>query len=196
MAQSVEIGRTVDELRQVHLDAPPLIIQDSTCVDGSDQVAGAEWARMASAAVAARSDFVFEVVATRHRGATSDHRRAELPPQETHGMRRALVFASSFAELFASLTPDASSSNAPTLNPLAANSPVPFGQHAQGHSERAAVDRVRPYPSAGSAQRAAECEEVERSDDFACNIICKCISKIMDAHLRRRHQANRRGRES
>ena len=37
----VEIGRTVDELRQVHLDAPPLIIQDSTCVDGSDQVAGA-----------------------------------------------------------------------------------------------------------------------------------------------------------
>ena len=143
----VEIGRTVDELRQVHLDAPPLIIQDSTCVDGSDQVAGAEWARMASAAVAARSDFVFEVVATRHRGATSDHRRAELPPQETHGMRRALVFASSFAELFASLTPDASSSNAPTLNPLAANSPELSVSTLRGTAnERLSIvcDRTRP----------------------------------------------------
>ena len=62
-------------------------------------------------------------------------------------MRRALVFASSFAELFASLTPDDSSSNAPTLNPFAANSPELSVSTLRGAAnERLSIvcDRTRP----------------------------------------------------
>ncbi len=93
---SGEIARTADELRQVHPEAAPLLLHDS------DEVA-----RIAVESVAVRADFVCEVTGGRHRGATSARGCAERPARDLFAMRRALVFASTFGEILAGMTPDA-----------------------------------------------------------------------------------------
>jgi len=95
-AVSGDIVRTADELRQVHPDSAPLLLHDSD-----------ETGRIAVESIAARADFVCEVTGGRHRGATSALGCAERPARDLFPMRRALVFASTFGEILAGMTPDA-----------------------------------------------------------------------------------------
>lgn len=91
-----DIVRTADELRQVHPEAAPFMLHDSD-----------EAARAAVESVAARADFVCEVLGGAHRGATSARGCAERAARDIFAMRRTLVFASTFGEILAGMTPDA-----------------------------------------------------------------------------------------
>jgi len=89
------IGRTAGELRQVAEDALPLLLHH-----------GPAAAEQALESIAARADFVCEVVGVRHRGATSARGSAETPAVETGPMRRGLVFASTFGGVLSEMAPD------------------------------------------------------------------------------------------
>ena len=89
------IGRTAGELRQVAEDALPLLLHH-----------GPAAAEQALESIAARADFVCEVVGVGHRGATSARGSAETPAAETGPMRRGLVFASTFGAVLAEMVPD------------------------------------------------------------------------------------------
>jgi len=93
---SGDIMRTADELRQVHPEAAPFLLHDSD-----------EAARAAVESVAARTDFACEVLARAHRGATGARGCAERAERDIFAMRRTLVFASTFGEILAGMTPEA-----------------------------------------------------------------------------------------
>ncbi len=94
---STNIARTVDELRQVSPDAPPLLLHER----GSDM----QCLTRVFASVASRTDFVCEVVGTRHTRATSVTGEAQHRAMDLFPMRRALVCASSFGDVLAGLVP-------------------------------------------------------------------------------------------
>lgn len=91
---------TADELRQVHPDAPPMLLH---AIDPNDASASA---RIVAESVAARADFAFELGGTRHLGATSARGCAQRSGRDLFPLRRALVFASTFGEILASMVPD------------------------------------------------------------------------------------------
>jgi hypothetical protein len=97
-SNAADPARTADELRQVHADAPPMLLYEASG-------ATTDWPRVVAELVAARADFACSVLATRHRGATSARGCAERAGCDMHGMRRALVFASTFGELLAGMQP-------------------------------------------------------------------------------------------
>ena len=122
------IGQTASELRQVADDAPPFLIHGA-----------GDRAAQAVESVAARADFVCDVLGARHRGATSARGCAERAGCDTYGMRRALVFASSFGEILAGMAPDIESAH-----------PGPAGKRrtttlcgASGEQVTVAVERSR-----------------------------------------------------
>ena len=92
---AADVVQTASELRQVNGDAPPMLMHS-----------GEATARAIGESVASRADFVCEVLGTRHLGATSARGCAQRAPRELFPMRRALVFASSFGEIVAGMTPD------------------------------------------------------------------------------------------
>ncbi len=101
------VERTTRELRQVHPDAPPLLMHSPTrreLLTGGTEI-GRAWAALIAESVASRADFACEVVGTRHTHATSATGCAERPDVDTFASRRALVFATSFAEIFAAMKP-------------------------------------------------------------------------------------------
>ena len=92
---AVDIARTAGELRQLRTSAPPVLLFD----------AGAPAAEVIAQSIAARADFVCEVLATRHVGATGARGCAEMAAQDLFPMRRALVFATTFADHIAGMLP-------------------------------------------------------------------------------------------
>jgi len=98
---ATDVLRTAEELRQVSPEAPPLLLHT-----GSDVVG------QATRSIAARADFVCDVVGGAHVGATSARGCAERPGVDLRPVRRALVFASTFGELIAGLSPDIVASTA------------------------------------------------------------------------------------
>ena len=106
------VTRTAHELRQVQPDAPPFLMHDPLQREGaasseSHRVAAATTAALVAESIASRADFVCDVVGTRHTEATSATGCAERPAIDTFLMRRALVFATTFAETFAAMKPSA-----------------------------------------------------------------------------------------
>lgn len=93
--------RTADELRQVHPDAPPLLLH---AVDRHDTAA---CARIVAESVAARADFACELGGTRHLGASSARGCAQRAMRDLFPLRRPLVFASTFGEIVAAMVPEA-----------------------------------------------------------------------------------------
>ena len=91
---ATDILRPADELRQVHPEAPPMLLHAS--VD----------ARTVAESIAARADFAGEVTAARHPGATSAAGCAERSATALFSLRRALVFASTFGETIAAMVPE------------------------------------------------------------------------------------------
>jgi hypothetical protein len=89
------VAETAHELREVQRDMPPLLLG----VTPDPQVA--------RAIVAARADAVLDVVATRHRGASSCAGGAEKAAVDLFPLRRLLAFASTFGPLLAGLDADA-----------------------------------------------------------------------------------------
>lgn len=94
---STNIMRTVEELRQVSPDAPPLLMHSRT--DDAGMLS------RVLASVASRADFVCEVVGTRHTHATSVTGEAQCRATDLFMLRRPLVFASAFGEVLAGLVP-------------------------------------------------------------------------------------------
>jgi hypothetical protein len=83
------------ELREVQPDAPPMAF-----------LSWNEGAADLAARVLARSDFIADVVGWRHRNATSAVGMAEREARDLFDLRRVLVFASSFGEVLAAMTPE------------------------------------------------------------------------------------------
>ncbi len=113
---ATHLVETVAELKQVHPDTPTLLLHPPSSHDRTPTHGTA-----AAESIAARTDFVCEVVGTRHRSATSARGQAELDGADTHTMRRALVFASTMGEVLAGMTPTCESattdkSSAPTTS--------------------------------------------------------------------------------
>ncbi|MFM7261339.1 MAG: beta-galactosidase [bacterium] len=103
---AVDIARTADELRQLHVSAPPVLLFDAGV---STPVAA-----LAAASIAARADFACEVLETRHVGATSARGCAEVAAHDLFPLRRALVFATTFADHVACMLPVGGNSAIPS----------------------------------------------------------------------------------
>ncbi|MGA1223833.1 MAG: beta-galactosidase [Phycisphaerales bacterium] len=87
--------RMMEELRAVQPDAPPFSF--------APRMPAAELAVDLAYRVVARSDFVADVVATAHPGATAAFGSSSCDAVDPFLLRRPLVFASTFAEILASL---------------------------------------------------------------------------------------------
>ncbi|MCE2883837.1 MAG: beta-galactosidase [Planctomycetaceae bacterium] len=92
---AVDIARTAGELRQLRTSAPPVLLFDAD-VPAAD---------VAAQSIAARADFVCEVLATRHVDATAARGCAEIAAKDLFPMRRSLVFAPTFADHIAGMLP-------------------------------------------------------------------------------------------
>jgi hypothetical protein len=115
---ATDVAATADELREIHPDAPPLLMHTRSAGDtGSGGVAawdaGQDMLARVVGSIAARADFVCDVAGGAHSTASSARGWAERPPQPTFALRRALVFASTFGEMLAGMTPEAMPAQAP-----------------------------------------------------------------------------------
>jgi hypothetical protein len=110
-SNAADPARTADELRQVHADAPPMLLYETSATPS-------DAARAVAELVASRADFACAVLATRHRGASSARGWAERAGCDLYAMRRALVFASTFGELLAGMSPVASNGDAASARVL------------------------------------------------------------------------------
>jgi len=100
---------TARELREVQPDSPPMVLieADGSNGSGGSSGSGEACAREVAELVCDRADFVVDAVAIRHVDATSAAARAEIGAMDVFPLRRALVFASTFAAILAEMQPSA-----------------------------------------------------------------------------------------
>ncbi len=108
---AADAAATADELREIHPDAPPLLMHAPSVGgrgSGGDAArdAGQDMLARVVGSIAARADFVCDVAGGAHRVASSVRGCAERAPQPTFALRRALVFASTFGDMLAGMTPE------------------------------------------------------------------------------------------